>query len=134
MFTKGATLQNCGLIQRGVVYRGCSLLFLGSLLACSGDSAAPALPVCTSLVTDLPLPALTPRGAGPGWGNGPHVYSLVAPTGDGWTLALVSGTTPAADGVTDTGNFLDGLVAGDRISVDGVTSCQSFSGCKRYEV
>jgi len=132
-----------------LVSRARSLAVLIPLAACStvgadlgpapdaGDPTVAALPVCASGAppTAAPaLPALAPQGTGPGWGNGPHVYSLVAPTATGWSLALVSGATPAADGVTDEGNLLAGLAAGDRIAVDGLTVCQSFSGCKQYTV
>lgn len=140
-----------------VAYRRCSLFLLGSVLGCGAsggvapqagdggpgpdtvvettdatDSPGAALPVCTPFASSPPvLPSLTPRGS---WGDGPHVYELVSPTANGWTLRLVSGTPPGTDSVVDEGKLLAGFVAGDRLSVDGVTRCQPFSGCKSYQV
>jgi len=132
-----------------LVSRARSVVLLIPLVACSsvgtslgaapdaGNPTVAALPVCASPAspTAAPaLPTLLPHGAGPGWGDGPHVYSLVAPTATGWTLALVSGVTPATDSVDDDGNLLAGLAAGDRIAVDGIMHCQTASGCKEYAV
>lgn len=38
------------------------------------------------------------------------------------------------EAVSDPGNLLAGLRAGDRISVDSAVTCQSFGGCKQFAV
>lgn len=120
----------------------CCSLFVGGL-ACGDDAtdagkgAPQAMPVCAAFAdAGATLPTLSPKVTEglPGWGNGAHVYALSAPTADGWTLALESGASPAVESVSDPGNLLAGLQAGNRISVDGASTCQSFSGCKSYVV
>jgi hypothetical protein len=122
----------------------CCCCLLGGELACGSgatddgnDGIASALPVCAVFAdSGATLPTLSPKvtQGWPGWDNGAHVYVLDTATADGWTLSLESGSPPAVEAVSDPGNLLAGLQAGDRISVDGSVLCQSFSGCKQVDV